>query len=578
MYPRSIWRACALGLGAFLTIGLATGGAVGAQAALPPPKEGSSASAPARPQPDANPHPANASGQIAPAPRAETPPLVSDLGTSIVIGDGVMPNQVAISPDGRLAYVSALNSTALHIVDLNTRTPMGSIEVGAGVGLSSVSLNAAGTRAVAVIDASPTTTHGVAVIDLTTRSLSAIHTNNIGWSSYAQLTRDGSAYLTVAVGGQINRIDTATGEVLASVTLPTNNSNSGVLTADESTFIVGRSGQGMNGAAYATMNAHTLEITRDVATPDIWSYSGLAFDTNPQTLYLAEGGSRVSVLDPITGEARQRISVGNMMTDVVGSDNLNRAYSPSMGWDMVMAADFTTGERSESFRSTPVGAVNLIENPVTGDLLTADRGYTGGEGSTITLITRPAVSDPADVRLDAVDQEVTFSSTVTGIKRGNGGGVVWQRSSDGETWTDIEGANGNDYTILVTAENAGDSYRLRFNDDFWGIAGASEPATVLLPAPEPTPEPSPEPSVEPSPEPSIEPSPGPSVDPTPSITPAPAQPGEPGGQGGQSDPAPLAAQPSGGLAATGANLGGLALLGAAILAIGTGLIMRRRSA
>lgn len=576
MYPRSIWRACALGLGAFLTIGLATGGAVGAQAALPPPKAGSSASAPARPQADTNPNPANASGQVAPAARAEAPSLVSDLGTSIHIADGVMPNQVAISPDGRLAYVSALNSTALHIVDLQTRTPIGSIEVGAGVGLSSVSLNAAGTRAVAVIDASPTRTHGVAVIDLTTRSLSAIHTTDIGWSSYAQLTRDGSAYLTVAVGGQINRIDTATGEVLASVTLPTNNSNSGVLTADESTFIVGRTGQGMNGAAYATMNAHTLEITRDVATPDIWSYSGLAFDTNPQTLYLAEGGSRVSVLDPATGAARQRISVGDMMTDVVGSDALNRAYSPSMGWDMVMAADFGTGERSESFRSTPVGAVNLVENPVTGDLLTADRGYTGGEGSTVTLITRPAVTNPADVRLDAVDQEVTFSSTVTGIKRGNGGGVVWQRSSDGEAWSDIAGANGNEYTTLVTAENAGDSYRLRFNDDFWGIAGASEPATVLLPAPEPSPEPSIEPSVEPSP--------APSVDPTPSITPAPAQPGEPGGQGGQggqpgqSGPAPLAGQPSGGLAQTGASLGGLALLGATILAIGTGLIMRRRSA
>ncbi|MFZ4843685.1 hypothetical protein [Mycetocola saprophilus] len=576
MYPRSIWRACALGLGAFLTIGLATGGAVGAQAALPPPKAGSSASAPARPQADTNPHPANAAGQVAPATRAEAPPLVSDLGTSIHIADGVMPNQVVISPDGRLAYVSALNSTALHIVDLESRTTIGSIEVGAGVGLSSVSLNAAGTRAVAVIDASPTTTHGVAVIDLTTRSLSAIHTTNIGWSSYAQLTRDGSAYLTVAVGGQINRIDTATGEVLASVTLPTNNSNSGVLTADESTFIVGRTGQGMNGAAYATMDAHTLEITRDVATPDIWSYSGLVFDTNPQTLYLAEGGSRVSVLDPITGEARQRISVGNMMTDVVGSDSLNRAYSPSMGWDMVMAADFTTGERSESFRSTPVGAVNLVENPVTGDLLTADRGYTGGEGSTVTLITRPAVTNPADVHLDAVDQEVTFTSAVTGIKRGNGGGVVWQRSSDRETWSDISGATGNSYTTLVTAENAGDSYRLRFNDDFWGIAGASEPATVTLPAPEPTP--TPEPSPDPSTDPGVEPGPAPSVDPTPSIAPAPTQPAAPGGQPGQSGPAPLAGQPSGGLAQTGASLGGLALLGVAILAIGTGLIMRRRSA
>ncbi|UCR90244.1 putative Ig domain-containing protein [Mycetocola spongiae] len=479
-------RVSRVAIGGLLAVGLVAGGALSSQAIGLDRSGPQDPTATVRPLEPTGVSPVDAFGNSA-EPRltrdaAPTPPLVSDLGVDIFLGDKAMPDDLVISPDGRYAYVTGSETALVYVVNLQTRTLESTIAIPAA-GARDIAMNAAGTRAVVVMEGTPTTTLGVALIDLEKRTVIQTYLDLTDWANDIVMTADGSSFYTIGVNARVTRVDTTSGEILAQVTMPTNNATAAILTPDESRLIVGRTGQGLTGTVYAVLDPKTLDVILDAPKPDTWAYGGFDFDQNPGRMYLAESGTSVAILDPTTGDPLERVSVGSMMTDVIGDDALNRAYSPSLNWDMVMAADFNTGERSESYRATEVGATTIRKNPVTGDLVTANRGYWGDEGSTITLITKPAVTDPTDVVVDAVGEEISFSSAVTGVKRGNGGGVIWQSSPDGETWTDIEGALGNNLTVTVTAENFADSYRLRFNDDFWGIRGASAPAKAITTGP-----------------------------------------------------------------------------------------------
>ncbi|UCR90246.1 putative Ig domain-containing protein [Mycetocola spongiae] len=479
-------RASRITLGGLLTVGLIAGGTLSAQAVDAEKSAARGATSLSKPVESTSAVPSDSFGNIAetPATREGTPlpPLVSELTTEIFLGENVMPHRLAVSPDGTTAYVTSLDSNTFFIVDLTTRTLKKTIEL-PGITSSEISISADGTRAVVVVGKNLVDALGVIVLDLTTETIIELQTPFEGTANDIVLTADGSSYYLVEMAGGATRVETATGKVLASQRVPTNNASSGILTPDESRFIMGRSGQGSEGAVYTIFDAETLEIILDAPQPTRYGFAGFGFDRDPNTLYSAGGSAYVGILDPATGIAQQRMEVGSIMVDAVGDDSLNRAYSVSLYWDMIMAADFNTGKRSESVRENPHGGSALVRNPVTKELISADRGFWHIPGSTITVVNRPSVSDPADVTIGALGEEVTFSSIVTGVKRGHGGGVIWQSSPDGETWTDIEGAVGNDLTVTVTAENLNDSYRLRFNDDFWGIRGESAPAKALADGP-----------------------------------------------------------------------------------------------
>ncbi|UCR90245.1 putative Ig domain-containing protein [Mycetocola spongiae] len=486
-------RGSRIAIGGLLAAGMLAGGAFSAQAAGSSSTSAAGTSGVQSPDPSTRPvdsraaTPSTENGTLpAASPRADTPapPLVSDLGAEIMLEQNAMPAGVLITADGARAYVSGSQSAGIYVVNLKTRAVEKKIPV-PGTGARHMAMNADRTRAVVTLDQDDTHMLGVAVLNLQTGEIIDTQIDPTSSASDIIMTADGASYYLLHSNGRITRVDTASGQVMADIRLSPGNLTTGILTPDQSRLITGRSthpGLG-GGGIYSVFDAQTLDTILDTDQKTTWLYGGFDFDRDPNTLYLANSGVALKKLNPVTGDPTASVGVGGRMTDVIGHDKEQRAFGTAMEWKLVMAADFAKGVRSESVRDTGAGATKLEENPVTGELVTANRGSDSAPGSSITLITKPSVSDPANVTISALGEEITFSSAVTGVKRGNGGGVIWQSSPDGETWTDIEGAVGNDLTITVTAENFNDSYRLRFNDDFWGIRGESAPAKALADGP-----------------------------------------------------------------------------------------------
>ncbi|MBL3699109.1 LPXTG cell wall anchor domain-containing protein [Leucobacter luti] len=233
------------------------------------------------------------------------------------------------------------------------------------------------------------------------------------------------------------------------------------------------------------VGADDLTIQRAIALPNFTSVGDLSYDTDPSRLYVSDStGSRLGVLDPASGVLLASAPVGNPMAMIVGSDEHNRAYGNVPYWDMIMSANFDTGARSESYRATPTAPFSLSSNPATGDLLSANAGWSNGvKGSTVSIVYAPGVTDPADVAITALEGEAVFTTAVTGIKPRGGGALQWQSSDDGVEWADVPGATGDELAVAVNAETLAQSYRVRWSDAFWGASGESAAARIVTPAP-----------------------------------------------------------------------------------------------
>ena len=416
---------------------------------------------------------ATVSGATSRAATSFTP----DLQTEIHIGDEVRPSDFVAAPDGLTGYVVADELNELVFIDLTTRTVIDRLELPAS-GAKYIRITADGSRAVIALTNS-TWSKGIAVVDLVERRVLSTATDVVENIQEFAVASDGQSFTVLGLNGDLERIDMTTGEVLVSRTLTGMNFHAMQLIAGDSQLLVGH-----DDTVY-TLDAATLADVSVTTIEGIESVGMLRTDGSDERVYFSDSsGSRLGLINPASGETLGSVAVGNLMHDVVGSDAENRAFGNVPYWDMVMAADFTSGARSESFRATPTAPFSITRNPVTGDLLTANGGWSNAEkGSTVSIMNAPSVTNPVDVSVTEPGEQVRFEIEAVGIKRSHGGGVQWQSSADGETWTDIEGATDEQLDVVVEAENLNLSYRVRWSDDFWGQSGASASARVNAPAP-----------------------------------------------------------------------------------------------
>lgn len=422
--------------------------------------------------------PADEQGAVAaPMRTADAPTFTPDLQTEIHIGDEVQPTDFVASADGKWGYVVSRDLSEFVVIDLATREVDDRIAI-PSVGGDYIRLSADGTRAYFSAEGEYWSV-GVGVVDLTTGSyletLDSVPPN----IQEIVVSADGSTLYLLGLAGEVTRVDTATGTELARTALPQQNFYGLALIDDESTLLVGQ------GNTVYKLDPVTLAQLESFTVAGVNAIASFAIDTADERVYFADTqGSKLGVFNPATGELTSLIGVGNLMHDVVGFDDLNRSFGNVPYWGYLMAADHGTGKRSESVRSMPNAPFSIAKNPVTRDLLSANAGWRNAEkGSTVSVVNAPRVTDPADAAVTAPGETVRFETEAVGIKRGYGGGVVWQSSVDGETWVDIEGESFEQLDVVATPEAVKSQYRVRFYDDFWGQHGASAAARINAPGP-----------------------------------------------------------------------------------------------
>ncbi|QYM76690.1 putative Ig domain-containing protein [Leucobacter luti] len=414
----------------------------------------------------------------APGTRSSATSFTPDLQTEIEIGEASRPSDFVASPDGTTGYVVGDELSEFVVIDMASREVVQRIPL-PSIGAGYIRLSTDGTRAYFALQEEYFST-GIGAIDLTTGTLLPEFAAAPDHIQEIAVSRDGNSVFVLGLNGLLLKLDAYSGEELARVQLQGSNAHALALIQDDSKILVGRESHVL------TLAADTLELLEDVTLPGINSVGTLRVDGTDERVYFADSsGTRLGTFNPVSDEIIAQASVGSPMHEVIGFDTLDRAFGNVPYWDLLMAADLTSGKRSESFRATPTAPFSINKNPVTGELLSANGGWSNAEkGSTVTIVNTPSVADPSDVHITDPGELVRFETNAVGIKRGNGGGVMWQSSADGETWTDIEGAVDEQLEVVATAAAVEQQYRVRWRDDFWGQSGTSAAARITTPAPQ----------------------------------------------------------------------------------------------
>lgn len=395
----------------------------------------------------------------------------------------VAPWDLALSPDGRFAYVDNAEYgqpfTELWVFDLEQRLHVKTLEVGNNPGGASI-LRVATSANVLATRGGDT----VFVVDTLTNEIRDRWDIPASSGYREAISPDGQFFFMVASNGLVSRLNLATGVVEASRKVPVTQVGQVQVTPDGERLAIGDGNR--ETATYRLLSTATLEDIGPIhPTPAIKQFSRIEFDPAGAALYQTDTGARINKLDPTTGQMLKEVLVGELMSGVVPNPAQNRAWGTSVRFSLAMVADYNTGLRSESFRALPGGSVDLARRP-NGELVAPNgaKGKRGPDASISVLLTPAITQQPANVEVTEVDEVAVFTAELQGVKHDAASGVTWQRSDDaGETWTDLD-AHGLSLEVPANRETVAAEYRLSYSDDFWGESGASEPARIVAPLPE----------------------------------------------------------------------------------------------
>ncbi|MDA3148037.1 putative Ig domain-containing protein [Leucobacter sp. UCMA 4100] len=393
------------------------------------------------------------------------------------------PNRLTLTQDGNVVYATDRVNNKIYVVDLTKNRHVLTIDGVSGETLGRLTVSETGNRALVrpangvwwVID---TTTHEI-VSELTALP------RNLGEEV---ISADGRSAYALGPGTKLYQFDLETGETLTEKTLPGNAIETIRLAPGGERLILAREGSDMS---VQFVDARTFDpIGPAITAPDVWFFYDLGFaGDDASQLYIVDYFQYIFRLNVdenaelSDAERMKKVSVGSAMTGFAGSPIDNRAWGTSLNYSLVQLADYETGTRPEGFRAVPGGPGNVAQRP-NGELVVSN-GLDGKRESlpVITVLQTPSMTDPVSTPVQLLGDEVAFRVETTGIKEDKAGGVQWQSSTDGVTWSDIDGATSPLLTFEVSAATAHLQYRATYHDDFWNQSGTSKTVTISSPAP-----------------------------------------------------------------------------------------------
>ena len=294
------------------------------------------------------------------------------------------PSAVAITPDGRRAYVTNAVGNTVHIVDTSTLSLIDTVIV--GYSPLAVAITPDGRAAyVTVSRSAPNGRGALAIIDTATDTVST--TFSIGDDpNNVLMSPDGSkAYVTVSGNGLVTMIDTALQKVTSSI-----NIGNGPL--DLALSPDGKTG-------YVTMQFQPLlsvldmvqgRVSSTITLPEPGLGSGgrqLAMTPDGQFVYVAQLAGGVAVASTATGTAFTTIPVGSGPTGIAVTPDGKSVYVTNIGDGTVSVIDVATQTVSATITvgALPVGYGNFIApgSPLASAVLPGSRSVELGTPATV---------------------------------------------------------------------------------------------------------------------------------------------------------------------------------------------------
>lgn len=312
--------------------------------------------------------------------------------TEVKLGD--FPFDVAVSSDGRFAYVSGITESVLYIVDVATMTKVASIAVGAGPNGIEVSPDDSKVY-VAVAG-------GVAVVDTTTRKVErTIVLSDLPYD--IALSPDGNVlYASIWFTGTVERYDLTT-STSTKVTVPGNPGLVAISPDGTRLFVTHENNNQLTRVDTATMTATSINVGNKPR--------GIDMSPDGRNVFFVDQTSKTLSIVDTTTLSRRTIAVGDGAYDVTLDATGARAYVNNYWENSVSVIDvaasrvlgtLSLGSGSESWNmETACPAPAPFTRPaVISNLSLFANFFCGPCTSGWILFTRPAGMTDFDVVVD----------------------------------------------------------------------------------------------------------------------------------------------------------------------------------
>jgi YVTN family beta-propeller protein len=263
--------------------------------------------------------------------------------TTGTISLDVSPAGVALTPDGRRAYVSGGGTPGqVLVIDTADRRVVGAVPVGAGPDGVQVSPDGAFVYvANAGTDAAPGRT--VSVIDTATDTVTATIAVGDDPTELA-LSPDGRrGYVTHAPGNTVTVFDTASGAVIATVPVGLSPHAVAVTPDGGRVYVANQGSKQVPGTTVSVIDAGTNTVT---ATVPVGVYPfAVAFSPDGRRAWVANGGGNgvagnsVTVIDVASGVPTDTVVVGRGPTGVAVAPGGRYLYTADYSADSVTVVD-----------------------------------------------------------------------------------------------------------------------------------------------------------------------------------------------------------------------------------------------
>ena len=253
-------------------------------------------------------------------------PAVSDL-----VPTPPAPGDMAITPDGRLGYITNRDLRTVTVMDLLSRGTVATIPMPATP--RHLVLDRAGARAYVSCD-DDGGTHQLAVVDMQTQAVTTVVPVARGPSELALTPDERTLWVSGHGAGMVELVDTASDTVVRTVPVPAN--PRGVVLTAERAYVVSR---GSN--LVTVLDPADATVLSTIPVGESPTSLGLSPDGS-RLAVVNEGDNTVSMIDTATARVAATVTVGRGPQDVAFAPDGQYLYTADMVDGTVSAIDAVT--------------------------------------------------------------------------------------------------------------------------------------------------------------------------------------------------------------------------------------------